>query len=613
MAERAAYCLLIDGINVAFWTDEEAAAGCSDTRTVSDLGLRHPTVSMSNDLRSGQLLSNTETFTVDDVDGTLADLFAVEREHEILESPLSPSGTAGAALYSKHVRVEQIGSAGQRKQYPALVGDTIPLDHTSDGQGPAATPVSDDPVIWYGRRCVLYRVTQNTDGTWPALAAPMRMWWGTLEDAGTVSGRTWSISASGPHSLLSRELNAKTDPSPRLVSGRLKISEDQRYIGIAAMYYDVATDTTTAIDSDQFTTQWTDEDDIRGDLNTALSALSWGTDQDAGCDVNGLWVQAQFDALDAEAVYVQISMHRDAWAAIGYVVAGPERQSLHPTSDPLHLPIYDEHPEIDGTEPPGNDYVCALISTKSLTDGESTAVTWTNNGTPRRWDPAYPAGIFPIRNSLGAGQVLKLDAIDGAALAVEPQHDAPIAADPDDATAPYPLTDGDCDAQRLWWFVGPRRQNATSSVFDYAQIGRCSWRGINFGSTDSEAVCTDWLDPLLYGSTTSQYSGDWMARNAPTESQSIAGRVLAYPCAHFGVSKGANSPALRTLRSILATSGTNGGWYTSTAYTTQAYGDGTAYLEPGDNDPGDDKIYDRDRYDFGLSIPSELIGDWEDW
>lgn len=218
------FLLLVDGLDWAFWTREDMAAGAGAVSGISRannfVGLQIPSTSTAIDVKTGELQQSATTFRLVDIPAELAALLAPTQADPLPPAVFYtlPGETAyDAAIHGKQVGIEAIGAAGERGQYPAIqtyqlgsfhVGNQF-LSDTNSGEIYA----SDEPFIFAGRRVALYRFTRTGDA-WGDYAGAQRVWWGTLRDGGTVSARKWSITADGPDSWLKKTLNQASWQTP---------------------------------------------------------------------------------------------------------------------------------------------------------------------------------------------------------------------------------------------------------------------------------------------------------------------------------------------------------------------------------------------------------------
>ena len=107
-SNRVAYVFVIDGISKAFVTDESLTSVPGFTTV--HVGLEIPrNLPMGVNIRTGRLSSQTVTFSIEDVDGTMSPLFAARlKDAENLIQSLGPNDTVPASLFDKNVGIEKI-------------------------------------------------------------------------------------------------------------------------------------------------------------------------------------------------------------------------------------------------------------------------------------------------------------------------------------------------------------------------------------------------------------------------------------------------------------------------------------------------------------------------
>lgn len=644
-----ALVLLVDGIEPGFTDNADLAGITTGTGHVVRLGLTRDGLSwrMACDLRTGMLLDSPATFTIYDFDGDLARLFAAndDSEQSLGDVPLgaglpihpSTSLAARTALHGQNVGVERIGSSGERRRFPCVPDFEIGLEHgiTLPEFDIAGAPVSDNPIVWAGRRAVLYRcfrdhVTypdRNAGPTsWRPFSEAVRVWWGTLRDEGDVSGRSWSLRADGPESWLRKPLAVAYQDKPVRVVGdtTLVTSGDAREDGMLVNLY-VTTSSGGLIDEQyglqNFATSitGTTTDAIRQDVIDEIAAAAAATGTD------GVWEQQPGYAvsMDSEGVIrisisnatdgmgvMQLCLHRKVWAILGFDVEA--QASIEPSEDEPRYIAFQQVGEHVTFLTPGPDYWYAQIVTGG--SGPDWPLGMNNGGATRVYRPWYDSGTHVLLAGLneGRGQVFRLaDAAVGAGTSqstvVHPgQLDRPPASDPDDVAAPYTIEGTAVDRQGLWLFFGKRRFAGSDETFDEYWWARASWTnaggqqdGCVFGDT---IVVTEWLDSGLFGTPSrGSVRSDWIARTETIEEGD--GQVLAVPVLCLGYSQGSGLDLAHVvLQRLLLTTGTSAGW---DSYA----GDATAVLHAGDNEPSGTHTIRRDAEvaALGLGIPAEYV------
>lgn len=130
---------------------------------------------MAIDPRSGRIIPQQHEIRLRDDAGDLAELFATAHDSmEPLERNIEPGDDLSALseFHDRWIGHEKIGPAGERHEYPVPLGFDIGLQHytlhedAEDSENPMRPPmVSDAPITWKGRRCMLYRVYRDHIGS----------------------------------------------------------------------------------------------------------------------------------------------------------------------------------------------------------------------------------------------------------------------------------------------------------------------------------------------------------------------------------------------------------------------------------------------------------------
>jgi hypothetical protein len=660
------HVLLIDGVSIGF-TDHAGLVGVSTSGLHQvRLGLQRDGLSfrMALDLRTGQLLDSPLSCTVVDFEGDLAALWrSIDDTERALEhvpigggTNIHPNSdlTSRTELHSRNVGLERIGAAGQRHRFPVPVTYGVGLDHgigqpELDLEG---SPVSENPIVWNGRRAVLYRcyrdhITYPDDSSagWRPFSEAVRIWWGTMRDAGEVSGREWSLDFDGPESWLRKPLGLGYQTKPATVAADVELIEEERGIGVALMLdlhggsdrwaaglHEFSAPTMTGVTLEQ----------IRDEVRTEIAA----TAADAGAD--GTWDDEEgfMVAMDASAVVsiavpedqsaywadglvakgmMQLVLHHKVWALLGYDIE--QQRNLYPDpEDPRALNFYEANEaNFDGL--PGPGYWIGYFVTGGV-DLEVWPNGPTNGGATRYFQPWYQGGTMqlladPTNGGEQAGQLIRMGdsalGVDTSSTTlVHPgQLDRPIASSVDDATAPAQIDGFDCDRQGLWLFYGKRRLGETEDEVDEYQVARCSWvgggagqDGCVFGDT---LLITEWLAPGRFGfnrdrlGSNTAFGGDWIARRDTADPDE--GMVQAVPLLTLGYFNGSSyDRADIVLQRLLVTSGTSDGW-------TSYEGDPAAVVDPGDNEPSGAHTIGRDVEvaALGLGIPDSMVAPISDF
>lgn len=647
---QVALLLLIDGVEDAF-TDSADLVGYStgESHTVR-LGLQRDglTYRLGLNLATGQLLDSPASITIVDFDGSLNRLFGSidESERQLGDVPLGTGVeitpgedlTARTGLYGLNVGLERIGPAGERHQYAVPPGFSVGHHHVittgvSDTEG---APVSNYPIVWRGRRCALYMVLRDhivypdrSTGlsSWRPLSEARRLWWGTLQDAGTVSGREWTLDLDGPESLLRKPLASTFGSRPVRAVGEMSLSSaaEADETGMY-MHLEVEADGTYGVSSWATAITGTLPSEIRDDVIAEIAAVSAATgllgvweDQDGyrvSMTPQGDVHISVSDTTDSVGALV-LCLHRKVWAAIGYDV---DEQPKFERSDeePLYVGFHSAGDGDGDFATPGPGYYYAIFATGGH-DIEIYPKGPDNGGITRVYRPLYPQGAQVLSAALndGTGQVVRLS--DGAlgadtsqsTVAHPGQLAVPVAPSPTDPSAPIEIDGTPCNRSGYWLFVGKRRYAGQEEEFDERWVGEASWvagtvqqAGLVSGD---KIIVTRWLDARLFGfgldGKGGLGKGDWAARAAAEGEEE--GQVYAVPIVMLGYRHGTDRAHV-VLQRLLYTTGTSTGW--------TGYGD-AATLDPGDNEPaGAHQQYrDAEIADLGLAIPSDWIASPTDY
>ena len=650
-----AYLWLVDGIPTAFSNDERV-----DLTYVQSLGEHHTAVHYGLDLPSsltdqldlatGMLADTSATFSIADVDGSLAALFGSSFGSAIdLPSMIKPGDTGPALAFGQHAGVELFGPAGERRRCSCVPGFNVGLLHYSSAQsfafGLGGTKVTSAPRTWAGRRCALYRLTLSSSGDWPdltdeAAALRARVWWGSMLAQGDQGARVWSFKCSGRESWAMGNLGVGAPKEPLPVQALVSLDPEQgetmMRASLKTVYlYDlnIAAETT-------FVLQTTDSSSLIGAQTYAqvaaifdawlasVAAIGGGASFDSqgssglgfsttpGDD--GVWIR--YDrSQDAgwlggpwTVARVSITAHEKVWKILGYEPA-VQNEARDPVDDFDQYGKFSRSPEWLPGRWDAQFYSASPIAMQAFEQGddfyEVADTEFFSGGYARRWPPIYPGGAQVIDMDR-AGQEIRLATLDPVFLLGS--NVVPLPADPDDVTSPLALggSIGDVTTTGLLIVDGPYRregdEDTAKAPAGYAfglekervdgrttQVARVAWRESPDGSiaVDSDSfprvVVVAWLSPRLYGIGFEQLTGQWSSWiSAPENGIETKGRALLA----LEHSRDGDSLPL-VVAQLLASTGTAGGWYTDGTLTTPAYGlGGSPVLDVGANDPGLDGV-----------------------
>lgn len=654
--ERVEYLLLFDGVPTAFVTDESVDAAYVATLgefTRVHAGLSYPRgLAAAIDVSTGMLTSTSATFTIDDVDDTLAALFASSFDDATeLLTELLPGATAGATEYSKHIGTELVGPAGERHRCSCVPGWNIGQHHYSSAQsyafGLGETPVSDTPLVWPGRRCALYRLVRTATGTWPDLTVEAnqlaaRVWFGTCLGQGTQSGRTWSIRCAGQESWAMGSLGVGLPKEPLLVEALTTLDAAKGECTMRATLQIVS----LIVDTDILETYVLQEiestylvgattyaavaaalnlflDDVEADASSGtalsaagLSALRFSTTPgndgiivrwDRAQDTN--WVGSPGPWYTLRLI---LQAHEKVWKIAGYDPA-VQNSARDPVDNEDQYGQFERAAEWYPGHWRGSFYAANAVAMLAKETGDTTetlADDFANGGFDRRWPPIYSGGA-QVFDMDATGQEFRLRTLDPVFLLGSKA--VPLMADPADPSQPFtisgdvgPVTtcglmairgvyrrEGDEDTAKApdgYTLEKERREGKTT------QVALVCWRRLSDGSlaldVDGFPVCVvyAWLEPRLYGVDYPRITGTWASwRVAPADAQPTTARPL------LAFERGREGDCVPEIYArLLASTGTAGEWYTDSGLGTLAYGlGGTPVLDVGANDLAIDGVGDE--------------------
>lgn len=654
------HVLVMDGIEPGF-TDHHGLVGI-DTGGGHDvrLGLTREGLSfrIAGDLRTGQFLDSPLKCTIVDFEGDLAALWRsisddVRQLGDVpigAGAPIAPDDdlSGRTELHGMHIGLEQIGPAGERHQFPVPPDYAIGHAHAIgqpelDLEG---APVSANPVVWTGRRIALYRcyrdhITYPNDATqgWRPFSEAVRLWWGTMRDAGEVQGREWAIECDGPESWLRKPLGVGYQPRgvPEhgvLVGADTTLSAEQSQIGILLITPGGGVGFENwGFANFTYTITGTTPSEILADVQAAIldiASVIGGVDgifnDQPGCHVemtNEGGVQINVDPATPAPATLHLCIHREVWTVLGYDIE--QAQAVAPDyEDPRAVPFSSSNALSDFSDaPPG--YVIGHFPTggwrSPSPETETDTGGLTNDGNTRFYTPWYANGAFalladPTKGGTVAGQVVRIgDAILGvntssSTVAHPGQLDRPVASDPSDPQAAATIPGvGNCTRQGVWALFGKRRFASTiipgtEQILDEVQWVRASWQGA--GGLQQGLVASDVILVTEYlGIARTRMTTNWVARvDAPNPETD--GMIRALPVLMFGYRPDADRADI-VLQRLLLTSGTSAGWSSFAS-------DPVAGLDPGDNDPGGTAIVlDAELAELGLGIPASMIAPVAEW
>lgn len=679
------YVLFIEGLPRAYTDDSSGAltgsgSGAWIYRSEQNAGSREDpgsrevvgglivpqSIAFGLDIRTGMIQPESISFRVKDGDGSMADLFATEgKQSEQITERIAPGttnlgvsvSTVGGGTTNprgRHIGIERIGPAGERRFFPALPFDLVGLDHpvhagAEPPLGLAPIVVSDEPIEFAGRMATLYRIyrdptvrteTQDAYFRWDeAEAAGDRVWWGILRDSGTVEGsRIWSLACHGPDALMRRQLGTRNTVRRTRVQADLTLADEESYVAIGFSGAAVALDKYTEHDASIYDHQITAvesrsalaaelngwiEDALDGsDVNLLGADGSFDTwvdstgncNPDAGIDATGRIFIRRADGLDDEMAYgiMHLIMHERAWRKLGFepamqAQAFPELQTdvtkvdFRPVSagDVIGFGLLDTL-----TPCPGDGYWYAKVTTIAPGGFPGDVTTLANNGGPRYWWPIHTSEVFVLDHR--GGQVIRLPDEETTSLYLEGQLTAGVSQFAEIATtqtehARYFALEGE--------IVVVEDDPATEAIevskpIKLAQVALCSWvEGTHYGTTtDGGAIkpalyLERFMDPRGFGLNYKRRNRDWSGK------VSGKGEIRLSPlnCYHYFIDDSPFELAVPLLCQILLSTGACAGY--------DAPLDDGGGISAGPNTHVGAPLFagDYELADLGLGIPYQLV------
>jgi hypothetical protein len=444
----------------------------------------------------------------------------------------------------------------------------------------------------------------------------------------------WSLSCSGPESLLKKKLNSATTSkwfrvqTPLILDDGTDSGDPEDYIAIRFEKQSLELGDCGVFNSKQFRSDDTLTDQVSAaDLVAEIDGLISNAVAGTGCNhVGAAGNFTDYDDSTAEIAQHGISiqkgnrdsgnnptecimylvMHEKVWKFLGY---DPEEQAvLDPEyKDPRHIFFRQmvagaDYKNTGDGDVPGTGYWEGFFETlyPGVPFDWANCNLWDGNEIARKYEPIYKGGIS-ILDQDGGQEISLIGARSGEAY-IEPQLCWPSKNENVDGGAV-----GDSTV-RYFLFKGKRRVGNEESK-DVCQVARCLIRqGTNHGSVHEDANTFQpvmwlerWMDPMAFGLDHPPLEGDWAGSNDESE-----GAIWAKPLAVFATMPNdvADFAHLVWLKTVLST-GTSTGW--------SDYADAVVspVLDPGDNshDVGGVSVWgdDKEIADLGLGIPHELV------
>ena len=534
---------------------------------------------------TGKLEEGGGSFQLVDYDGTVVELFREiepDEDSDDLVARLSPLddpapstilGELGTPIpiWDRNVGIERIGPGGERRHFWCWPTDEpAGLDHPA-GLGWPAEKITDRPVVWPGRKCTLYMIVRDTDGTWPSWLdqhdGGAIVWWGKIRGYGewrSVEHRGGEASAldihvAGPTSWIQGAINGNRPATWLPISGSARISAElgnhlvAAWIGgttfIIGEYGDEG-----EIESNREAQTFasgntldgaTSRQEIADKLLAIVKTMATGSDfggvlastnstytpdggpwanvtgRDVTIGNSGAQVGIRCEVSDF-AWWLGLCLHVDVWATLGWdVLAQPGFLALEDTLTGA-CPVGGENwgEAAGAAAPPTTGYYYRRFST--IADSENFDAD--NGGAWRFHNALWPDGTVALRSQ--GGDYLRLG----------------IGAQPCEgqlASPPQPGTEIDgtqCDAAGWWLFRGKRltveAYEAGEEPVDEIQVALCDWvatddrLGIEVdGSGRATMIVRRWEDPRRFGVPRPRVEGTWVT---------VAGTLEAAPIAVIG-------------------------------------------------------------------------------
>lgn len=657
---RQAYVLLVDGVSLAFTSDasgELLGSGGSTfiARAETDAfeptgsrtmvaGLIVPdTLSFGGDLSSIGLDRTTARFSIPLAGAEDIFLLGGEDPDEMLghlppTTDPAPASVVGVTVRDRYVGLEFIDADGERRMFPAIMGESLPgFDHHGDTDGatvPAA--VSERPLVHEGRMVALYRVYRDPSAlsssgslAWPSLSNYEAVWVGKMRDAGKLSaGGRISIECTGCESLLERtmatgggepfgirpEFSTQTGVDDQVAVSFSTSETIAPDLTATARTRCQGRDWTTLAGSDRFEVSAALQVIISGavdgstaDYETGLDTFEDTTGGDAGLSGESLYVQRDQHQVGEDYTYLKmtVAMHRRRWLSLGFDPAQQDWPSGVPVENQSNvyfkeLDSGDEFiPETGDSAmgvTPGTGYYSALFTSMSVggtKSAEESRDTWDNAGAPRLYDPLFPGADTPHIINITPGQIVRMD--DDVALL--PQTHIPLSGS---------IGGTDCDGAGFFLIKGNirRAEGSTdeetlvvSDEHEQLVVARCSWviRDGLFATADAgtpQVFVEQYYDPRTFGHASRPLDRDWAAQDL------VCRQIFSWA---IGTAAGHIEQAGQTLSALLRSTGTSTG------------PDGAGIVQQGTNS-GDTTGFYGDIFsaEMGLGIPSSLLPSRDD-
>ncbi len=667
--------LLGNGIN-SWWGETELVMSSENVGGRTMLaGLELPRgLSQSRDPKTGALQSRPIQIKIQDnadgrSDNIVAGLLGENSKPYDTLGQTVPAGTTnlsnsliawgvGATLNprDRYIGIEKIGALGERHEFPVIPDERIGYQHAvfpniPEPFGLPLVKVSDDPIVWEGRRVAIYRLHRDPDvaegdiTAWPTWdeqhAAGNLVWWGKLRGEARVNGQQeWTLQCVGAKSWTSGKLGVNTSEQSFPATANVNLRDSERYCSVVFVARGNASGTGGTAQAfqgsvfDQQLTSGSTKEELRDEIDAIIQGQFDGSDTanvNLSADHFELWQEGiavdqnpRVGLNDNYQFYIQkddesgavemrwgemrVVLHEKVWATLGFDVRA--QGASHPMTSNYeaqftelevgsqYLDTWGEYETVPNTE-----YWEAIFTTIKHGEDQSTgaALHWDNDGLEKRFAPLHDAqSTFYLDNF--AGQTVYLPSSNPY---VEPQT----------TLLPFPgaqVEGTDTDGARLALFYGKRHPTSNNptpdeleeDAEDYFAVAQVSFvttatpGEILPTSQGVPAVHIDqWLDARAFGFDVRPHDRRWIgAASGPAQIRMVF--LGGWPSNAVA----GNQPeyANAVLTQILLSSGTSTG--------IAAFG-----LDEGENSPNATADYDEggdwEIADYGLGVPSSMVAD----
>lgn len=470
----------------------------------------------------------------------------------------------------------------------------------------------------------------QTSFGWRPFAEWDPIWWGALEDDGTVEARVWSMRCAGVDVWLQRDLAAlyqtketpvdfevsyikdNVDPDPDKIPHEAGIAiriytsnegtNGGQGGGGAGFYGDVQFNR-----SFSFTTDTVAElrDELVAAIGNAFDSAAGSTGRAWSATIGCFLGMSAADKTItftvgedvAERAVLILCMHQRMWGHLGFDLGSPGPGPLMNTHDPSGFYLW----EAGGAhiEPPGDGYVYYRMVLQANDIAADTGDKPPLTGTLQ---PDYKGGVVSLDpNAVQDGQVMLVERSGLTSIQHYGQLRTPVASDPTDADAAWPLGGPAIDKSGLWLLSGKRRFADEEDELDWYQVVQASWGDSDGLVRSGRVVVTELLNPYNFGYRNKRLTTAWNAQ---------PGAIVARPLVVLGARQGSSfDEAHIVMQRILLTTGTSTGW--------SSYSNNNPVLDAGDNESVHSGNVRRDAEyaDLGLAIPAAFVqhsGRWHD-